>query len=343
MALNIEDIAKAAGVSRSTVSRVLNGEQYVSASTRDRVLAVIERENYTPNPAARALVTQRSQVIGVMIPHDLTTVFDNPWYFPTLLQGVGDRTTERGYAMMLWTGRTETEEDLLFRRVAGNRLMDGMVVASATGDNPLIAHLVESGTPMVTVERPATHADRISYVTIDNIAGARMAVAHLLSLGRRRIGIVTGALNNMDGFDRLTGYKQAMTEAGLPVEAELIIEGNWDKDSGQRGAVRLFEQGADAIFAANDIMALGVLEAAAQVGVTIPDDVALVGFDDLLVGSSIGLTTVRQPLRQKGAAATDLLIDLIEGRAVGPQHIVLPTQLIVRETCGAHQNQRYTV
>lgn len=343
MALNIEDIAKAAGVSRSTVSRVLNGEQYVSAATRDRVLAVIERENYTPNPAARALVTQRSQALGVMIPHDLTTVFDNPWYFPTLLQGVSDRTTERGYAMMLWMGRTETEEDLLYRRVTSNRLMDGMLVASATGDNPLIAHLVESGTPLVTVERPATHADRISYVTVDNIAGARMAVAHLIGLGRRRIGIVTGALDNMDGFDRLAGYKQALTESGWPVEADLIVEGNWDRPSGQSGAQRLFEAGADAIFAANDIMALGVMDAAVALGVVIPDDVALVGFDDLLVGGSIGLTTVRQPLRQKGAAATDLLIDLIEGRAVGVQHIVLPTQLVVRETCGAHLSQRYTV
>ncbi len=340
MPLNIEDIAKAAGVSRSTVSRVLNGEQYVSATTRDRVLAVIEREGYTPNPAARALVTQRTQTLGVMIPHDLATVFDNPWYFPTLLQGVSDRTTERGYAMLLWMGRTENEEDLLFQRVANNRLMDGMLVASATGDNPLIAHLLEARTPLVTVERPASYADQISYVTVDNIYGARAAVNHLIGLGRRRIGILTGALNNMDGFDRLTGYKQALTEAGLPIVPEHIYAGNWDRSSGLSGARILFERGVDAIFAANDIMALGAIQAAGELGVLIPDDVAVVGFDDLPIETPIGLTTIRQPLRQKGSAAIDLLLDLIEGRTSGPQHITLPTQLIVRESCGAHQAQQ---
>lgn len=335
MPQNIEDIAKAAGVSRSTVSRVLNGEQYVSPATRERVMAVIEREGYTPNPAARALVTQRTQSVGVMIPHDLATVFDNPWYFPTLLQGVSDRTTQRGYAMLLWMGRSETEEDLIYRRITNNRLMDGMLVASATGDNPLVAHLLESGMPLVTVERPAAHADRISYVTLDNIEGARTATAHLIAQGRRRVGIITGALNNMDGLDRLVGYKRALADGGLPVQSDYVYTGNWDRPSGYLGARALFERGADAIFAANDIMALGVLDAAAEVGLRIPHDVALVGFDDLPVTAEVGLTTIRQPLREKGAAAIDLLLDLIEGRARGPQQIFLPTQLVIRQTCGA--------
>jgi len=336
MAQNIEDIAKAAGVSRSTVSRVLNGEQYVSATTRERVMSIIEREGYTPNPAARALVTQRSQAIGVMIPHDLATVFDNPWYFPTLLQGVSDRTTERGYAMLLWMGRSENAEDLLYRRVTNNRLMDGMLVASATGDNPLIPHLLDSGLPFVTVERPATHGDRINYVTLDNIEGARTAVSHLIRLGRRRIGIITGALNNMDGVDRLVGYKQALIQAGLPIEPSLIAEGNWDTQGGHQAAKRLIENGVDAIFSSNDIMALGVIEAATEMGVQIPRDLALIGFDDLPLASPIPLTTIRQPLRQKGAAAIDLLLDLIEGRTVGPQHIFLPTQLVIRQSCGTN-------
>ncbi len=336
MAQNIEDIAKAAGVSRSTVSRVLNGEQYVSASTRERVMAIIERENYTPNAAARSLVTQRTQAIGVMIPHDLATIFDNPWYFPTLLQGVSDRTTERGYAMLLWMGKSESAEDLLYRRVTANRLMDGMLVASATGDNPLIPHLLESEMPFVTVERPATHGERINYVTLDNIEGARTAVSHLVRLGRRRIGIITGALNNMDGVDRLVGYKQALIQAGLPIEPSLIAEGNWDTPSGYMAAQRLLQNGADAIFASNDIMALGVFDAAAERGIRIPHDLALVGFDDLPLSAPVPLTTIRQPLRQKGAAAIDLLLDLIEERTVGPQHIFLPTQLVIRQSCGTN-------
>lgn len=337
MAQNIEDIARAAGVSRSTVSRVINNDQYVSATTRQRVMAVIEREGYSPNAAARALVTQRSQAIGVMIPHDLATIFDNPWYFPTLLQGVNDRTTERGYAMLLWMGKSETEEDLLYRRVTANRLMDGMLVASATGDNPLIPHLIESGMPFVTVERPAIYGDKINYVTLDNIEGARTAVGHLARLGRRRIGIITGALNNMDGVDRLVGYKQALMQAGMPIDPSLIFEGNWDQASGTMGARRLIQNGADAIFASNDIMALGVYEGAQEMGVSIPRDVALVGFDDLPLSAPVPLTTIRQPLRQKGAAAIDLLLDLIEGRTVGPQHIFLPTQLVIRQSCGTNK------
>lgn len=341
MAQNIEDIAKAAGVSRSTVSRVLNNDQYVSQTTRQRVMAIIEREGYSPNPAARALVTQRTQSIGVMIPHDLATIFDNPWYFPTLLQGVSDRTTERGYAMLLWMGKSESAEDLLYRRITTNRLMDGLLVASATGDNPLIPHLLESGLPFVTVERPAVHGDRINYVTLDNIEGARTAVSHLARLGRRRIGIITGALNNMDGVDRLVGYKQALMQAGLPIDPALIFEGNWDQPSGTVGARRLIQNGADAIFACNDIMALGVFEGAAEMGVSIPHDIALVGFDDLPLSAPVPLTTIRQPLRQKGSAAIDLLLDLIEERTVGPQHIFLPTQLVIRQSCGANKHHAH--
>jgi LacI family transcriptional regulator len=334
---NIDDIAKLAGVSRSTVSRVLNGEPYVKEATREKVLTVIETMGYRPNPAARSLVTQRTQAIGVVIPHDLATIFDNPWYFPTLLQGISDRTTERGYAVLLWMGETETQEDLLFQRVTQNRLMDGMLVASATSDNPLIPHLFESQTIFVTVERPAIWPERGNFVCLDNIQGAQAAVSHLVRLGRRRIGTVTGMLTNMDGVDRLEGYKLGLRDNGLDYDPEWIYEGTWNTRTGYLGGLHLIRSGVDAIFAASDIMAAGVMQAADELGKRIPEDIALVGFDDLPIAATmrVPLTTVRQPLRRKGAVAADLLIDMIEERVSGPQQIVLSTQLIVRQSCGA--------
>ena len=335
---NLEDIARKAGVSRSTVSRVINDEPYVSERTRAKVRAVIDAVGFSPNPAARMLVTQRTRVIGVVIPHTLLVTFQDPFYYPTLLQGVSEMTNERDYATLLWWGQSYDDEDRFARRILQqNRLMDGLIVASATSDDPLIPRLVELGTPFVTVERPAHFEDRVSYVSVDNVQAAQNAVTHLISLGRRRIGTITGALDNVDGEDRLTGYRNALQNAGFPLDPALVAEGRFTHQSGIIGARKLVKAGADAIFAANDISAQGALEALREAGLRVPEDVAVMGFDDLplSVQSSPQLSTVRQPIQQKGSVATRLLLDLIEGRVEGPHQILLPTQLVIRQSCGA--------
>lgn len=338
--LNLEDIAAKAGVSRSTVSRVINNSPFVSAQTRQRVLEVIEAEGFAPNPAARALVTQRSQVIGVVIPQIPAVVFEDAYYFPTLLQGISRVTGQHDYSMLLWLGQSGEDEERFYRRIERNRLIDGVIIASAHSDDPLIEHFLRTNTPFVMVERAEHHRDQISFVSVDNISAAQQAVAHLIRLGRRRIGTITGKLAIPDGRDRLEGYRRALYEAGLPPDSTLIVEGDFTHRSGYEGMKRLLRQGVDAVFAASDITARGALQALQEAGARVPDDVAIVGFDDLPTAVQVTppLTTVRQPIEEKGARAAEILIGQIEGTVPGPQQILLPTELIIRQSCGATQS-----
>lgn len=335
---NLEDIARKAGVSRSTVSRVINHDPNVKKSTRERVLAVIEQEDFRPNLAARMLVTNRTNVIGIVILHSLVVTFQDPYYFPTLLQGIAEATLSRGYATLLWWGQTPEYEDRFYQHILQqNRLMDGVIIASGKADDPLVPKLLDLGTPFVMVERPTQYTDRISYVTIDNVLAAKMAVEHLAGEGRRRIGMITGALYNVDAQDRLTGYKAALEMLGLDTDPELVYEGQWTHTSGYLGAKQLVRKGVDAIFAGNDITATGVLQALRELNVAVPEDVAVIGFDDLpnSVLATPQLTTVRQPIQQKGIMATHLLLDLIEEKTTSPHQVLLPTQLVIRHSTGA--------
>jgi LacI family transcriptional regulator len=334
---NLEDIARKAGVSRSTVSRVVNNDPNVKQSTRDRVMAIIEQEGFRPNLAARMLVTQRTMVIGIVIPHTLLVTFQDQYYFPTLLQGIAEATLHRDYATLLWWGQShEHEEKFLQRILQQNRLVDGLIVASARTRDPLVHRLVQAGTPFVMVERPLEFADQISYVSVDNVAAAKTVIEHLYKHGRRRIGTITGAMDNVDAQDRLTGYRAGLESTGLPFDPDLIYEGQWTRVSGYLGAKHLLHSGVDAIFAANDVTAIGVFQAIQDAGLRIPDNVAVVGFDDLpnAVQVTPHLTTIRQPIQQKGIVATNLLIDLIEDKREGTQQLILPTQLIIRHSCG---------
>lgn len=333
--LSLEDIAEKAGVSRSTVSRVVNNDPNVKAKTRAHVLQIIEQERYNPHAAARIMVTGRTNVIGVVVPHAFR-VFSSPYYFPMLFDGVGSVVQKRDYAMLLWWRQSGEDEEIFFRRILQNGLMDGLIIASAPSNNPMVEHVYESHIPMVMVERPPNLVDHISYVTIDNIGASRAIVEHLIAQGRRRIAIVSGDPNNMDGFDRLAGYKQAMDTAGLPVDPAWIANGDFVRQTAYERAKALVQLPIDAIFACNDDMAFGVYQAVFEAGKRIPDDIAVVGFDDLPSAAEAKppLTTIRQPIREKGAAATQLLLDQIEGKLTEPRCIVLPTTLVTRQSCG---------
>jgi LacI family transcriptional regulator len=331
--MKLEDIAKKAGVSRSTVSRVINGDSYVSEKTRLKVMEIISHENYTPNLAARMLVTQRSQVVGVIVP---SFSFDDSFYFPSLLRGINDATAVCDYEMLVWMGESIKDHERFSRRVLKNRLIDGLILASTEMDSPLMESLVAAGTTFVMVERPATHQNRISYVTIDNTQAACDAVIYLASLGRQRIATITGNLNNIDAVDRLAGYKRALEQAGRRYDENLVQQGNYVRDGAFNAMKALLPHKPDAVFVATDQMALGALNALQQEGVRVPDDVAVIGFDDLPLASSTlpPLTTIRQPIHEKGMRAAALLIDLIEGKVREPQQVILPTELVVRASCG---------
>jgi DNA-binding LacI/PurR family transcriptional regulator len=251
-----------------------------------------------------------------------------------LLQGINEVTHERDYTTLLWLGR-EDEEASFQRRILQNRLMDGLVIASINSDDPLIEALLEKQIPFVMVERPARHAEHISYVVTDNVLAAKEAVSHLIAGGRKRIATITGKLAHVDGQDRLEGYKQALAEAKLTFDPELVIEGDFSFRSGYDGAKKLLGNNIDAVFAATDRCAMGVLQALQEAQLEVPADIALVGFDNLadpLMHSNLLLTTVQHHIAKRAGLATEVLIDLIEGKKSGPQHLVLPAELIVRQS-----------
>jgi LacI family transcriptional regulator len=332
--LNLEDIAKKAGVSRSTVSRVINDDPNVNAKTRAHVWQVIQHERYQPNAIARMMVTRRSQVIGIIIPAEIHTVFIDPYYYPALLTGVMSLANERDYAILLWVRQSGEDEQRFYHRILGNGMMDGMIVCSASEEIPVHEQLHAAGVTFTMVERPKRFASELSYVTVDNISGTREAIRHLYEHGRRKIAILTGSLDNSDAQERLTGYHMTLDELGLPYDPSIVIEAHFDRHEAHQATKKLLEHKIDAIFSSNDLMAWGVYDALHELGLRIPEDIAVVGFDDLPTATELKpmLTTVRHPIVEKGRIAARLLIDLLEEKVNEHQHISLPATLVVRES-----------
>lgn len=333
----LEQVAKLAGVSRSTVSRVINNHPNVRPEIRERVLQVIKEIGYQPHAAARSLVTRRTQIIGVIIPEAVTKIFTDP-FFPLFLRGATEICNARQYHLMLslFTGLIDRQE--LYRRVLRSGYLDGVIVASASLNDPIIPNLLSDKIPFVSVGRYPD--ERVNYVDVDNVGGARMAVEHLIRLGHRRIATITGPLDMVASQDRLNGYRQALEANGIPVDESLIVEGDFTEGSGMLGMQRLLPASPTAVFVASDMMAIGALRTLRQIGLRVPDDVAIVSFDDIPLASSIEppLTTVRQPIERLGAIAAELLLSLLErpSRERMPvQRIVLPTELVIRASCGA--------
>jgi LacI family transcriptional regulator len=225
----------------------------------------------------------------------------------------------------------------MYRRVVRSGHLEGVLVASTRLDDPLIARLDQDRVPFVMVGRHPN--ERVNYVDIDNVAGARMAVEHLIRLGHRRIATITGPLNMTSGADRLKGYQRALEAYRLPVEEALIVEGDFTEASGTAAARCLLPLSVTAIFVASDVMAIGALKGIREAGLRVPHDVALVGFDDVPLATAVqpSLTTIRQPIERLGSLAAGLLVDLLDNppdEQAPAHHIILPTKLIIRESCG---------
>jgi len=337
MSPTLEDVARLVGVSRSTVSRVINNHPNVRPEVRERVWKVIREVGYQPHAAARSLVTRRTQIIGMVIPEAVTTLFTDP-FFPLLLRGATGACNAHQYQLMLSLFTAYANQQDIYRRVLRSGYLDGVVVASASLNDPLIPNLLRDGIPFVSVGR---HPDeRVNYVDVDNVGGARMAVEHLIRLGHQRIATITGPLDMVAGQDRLNGYRQALQARGIPVEEELIAEGDFTESGGMAAMQRLLPASPSAVFVASDTMAIGALKALRQAGRPVPQDIALVSFDDIPIASAIDppLTTVRQPIERLGSMAIEVLLSVIEGPSEegAPVHrIVLPTELVIRASCGS--------
>ncbi len=334
--MDLEGIARKAGVSRSTVSRVINNSPNVSDRTRQRVLSVIEQENFHPNIAARALVKRRTDIIGVVIPTSANVFLSDNNYYPMILAGLGEAIRQLDYAMLMWLGEVTQDDQHLMHKLSNPHLTDGLIFVSLTNDHPLYTKLSRLRIPFVMIDRPFADLDYANYVSIDNVRAAEIATEHLIRLGRRRIAHITGMMTITDAHDRLAGYKNALRAAGLPIDYHLIVEGQFSYEAGYHSMKTLLPHKPDALFAASDTVAIGALQAAQEAGLRVPEDLSIIGFDDVDVAAQAtpSLTTIRQPIREKGKVAAHLLTDLINERISTPQHIMLPTQLVVRQSCG---------
>ncbi len=324
----LDDLAALSGVSRATVSRVINGGP-VSEATRRRVQTALEGTNYRPNAAARTLASGRSGVVGVVMHLDPHMLFRDP-YFSQLLQGMSDALSEQAIGMMLWLGNRSKEETL--DHILWMGLLDGVIATAHEQEDRLVDGLLASSLPTVLVgHRRADPA--ASYVDVDHVHAADTITTHLVTIGRRRIGHITGRRGTVAGEDRLAGYLRAMRRAGLRTDA-LIVDGDFNKASGTAGALELLDRGIDGLFCANDAMADGALEAIRVRGLRVPDDVALAGFDDLDFAAQLDppLTTIRQGVRQLGTEAALTLFQLLKDPAGGPRRVILPTELVIRQS-----------
>lgn len=328
MAKTLDDLARLSGVSRATVSRVINGGS-VSPETRQKVLDVLETTTYRPNLAARNLASGKSGVVGVVM-HVAAQLTFSDNYFAGLLTGICDSLTEQAAGMMLWLGSRSKEETL--DQIASMGMLDGVIVTADTVDDPLVDGLRSSGVPTVLIGHRRADVDA-SYVDIDNESSAESITDHLVGLGRKRIGHITGRPDSVSSRDRKTGYKRSLRRAGLRADG-LVAEGDYTADGGYKAAARLLEADVDAIFCASDYTASGALDAIRNAGLRVPDDIALAGFDDLSFASQLDppLTTVRQDIEGIGQAAAHNLLRLLENPDGGPRRVLLPTELVIRQS-----------
>jgi len=327
----LEEIAHRAGVSRSTVSRVVNGHPHVDPQTRARVWQVVRDVGYRPDSVARSLVTRRTRVIAMVIPEVIPKLFSDQ-FFGLLLEGAAQACNTRGYQLILALFDQPRRQEELYAQIVQNGFAEGVVVASVPPDTPLLAALKRDQIPTVAVGRQPG----FPYVDVDNFGGAREAVRHLLQLGHRRIATITGPLDHIHVQERLGGYRAALEEAGIAADPDLVAEGG-DTEVGAMAAMRkLLRVRPQALFAQSDTMAAGALRVLRGAEVRVPQDLALVSFDDLPLASLVEppLTTVRQPIRLLGFRAVELLLEILEGRKPSTE-VVLPVELVVRGSCGA--------
>jgi DNA-binding LacI/PurR family transcriptional regulator len=327
----LEQVAALAGVSRATVSRVVNGSSKVSPGVRVQVERAVAKLGYVPNRAARSLVTRRADSVALVVSEPHSRFFSEP-FFAGMVRGVSAALAETGVQLVLLIAHELADRARLERYVVGGHV-DGVLLASLHGDDPLPGSLERAGVPVVLVGRPAGTAPA-SWVDADNRGGAGKAVGHLARDGRRRIATIAGPQDMGVGRDRLDGYRDGLAAAGLAAAGELVEAGDFTEEGGAEAMARLLARPGppvDAVFAASDLMAAGALRALRAAGRRVPEGVAVIGFEDSAVAryAQPPLTTVRQPIEEMGRQATRLLLATMAGQA-GGMHLVLDVELVVR-------------
>jgi DNA-binding LacI/PurR family transcriptional regulator len=327
----LDTVAAEAGVSRATVSRVINGSPRVSPEAKDAVDRTIARLGYVPNRAARSLVMRRTDSIAMVLREPDATVLADP-YLASIIIATSQALIGTGVQLVLVNAQNDAQHQRLADYVRGGHV-DGVLLASMHRDDPLPQILIRSGVPTVVGGRPDRPVPGLTYVDVDNVGGAQIATERLITAGRRAIATIAGPPDMTAGADRLTGYHRALAAAGVP--AGQVAHGKFTRESGARAMEELLARfpELDAVFVANDMMAMGALRALRSAGRVVPDDVAIIGFDDIELAQHTepALTTIRQPIVEVAHTMTELLLSQINGHVVGDP-IVLPTELVERDS-----------
>jgi DNA-binding LacI/PurR family transcriptional regulator len=335
MTTTIRDVAKRAGVGLGTVSRVINDSPQVSEATRQRVLTTIAELNFVPNPTARRLSLGKTLTIAAIVPW-----FTRPAEVERL-RGVESTLAESEYDLVLYNVETPAKRDTYFQDVPRRENTDGVLIISLSPRDDDVERLTHSNVPIVLVDANHRSLTSLNRVITDDVAGGRFATEYLIELGHRRIGYISDLLETPFNFTssrhRWEGYRAALKAAGIPYRSDYHREGEHGRYEAQRLANEMLQlpDRPTAIFAASDTQALGVLEAAQECGLRVPDDLSIIGYDDIEIAEYVGLTTVRQLLYESGKRGVELLLDVLMDSSADPICDVMPSELIVRRTTAA--------
>jgi LacI family repressor for deo operon, udp, cdd, tsx, nupC, and nupG len=335
MTVSIKDIAQAAGVSHSTVSRALSDSPVVSAETKALIQQLAQQMGYSPDARARSLVMGRTHTVGVVV----TTITDP--FIAEIVQAIEQTALDHGYSVILASSNAEPEREIAAVEMLHSKRVDGVVVTSSRVGALYQSHLDRLGVPVVLVNSHSQQRGGYTFsINVDNRHGAYLAAKYLVDLGHRRIAYVTGPADHSDDLDRLAGYREALRVAGIAPDQALVVPGTGRLDGGQ-GALPVLMALNDpptAVFCYNDMTAIGLLRVARQAGLPVPEDLAVIGFDDIPFASYVQprLTTIAQPTSQMGRRALDMVLDLIARRQGSTANVVVRGELIVRESSGAN-------
>jgi len=323
----IKDVAAAAGVSRGTVSRVLNGGRWVSPESLASVQEAIRATGYSANSHARSLVTGRSNSVAFLLTEPQHLLFEDPT-FSILLRGAASALAKRQMPLLLMVAGTPEERRRITEYVGAGHV-DGVLLVSSHTGNPVIPSLLRKGVPTIACGAPLGFEDRVGYVAADDVGGARAMVRHLVERGRQRIATISGPLDTPGGLKRLEGYR---LELGEGFDESLVVHGDYTRAGGERAMQALIERrpDVDAVFVASDLMAAGALTTLARSGRRVPEDVAVGGFDDSGLAATLQppLTTMRQPLERIAHEMVRLLVEVVDGQEIAA--VIVPTTLVVR-------------
>jgi LacI family transcriptional regulator len=327
--VTIVEVAEKAGVSLGTVSRVINGEIHVADETRQRVLAVAKELGYVANRQARGLKRRKTNTIGVLVPNL------GSGYIGEIMRGIDNELEVNQLDLMLFTTQRMADKEAKYVANMMQGMVDGLLFLIPRSPSDYIGTLVERNFPFVLIDNQVANAP-CPYVGATNWQGAYKATEYLIELGHRRIGFLTGSMDLNSATDRLEGYRSALRTNHIPENPDLIYEGDYTQPSGYAGATALLDldEIPTVIFASNDAMAMGAMDAVRSRDLRIPEDIAIMGFDDVPQSEMIrpALTTVRQPLEQMGRVATQLLVDILKNPEKEVNPMRLPTELIIRDS-----------